>query len=494
MQETSYLEKRVVDGSQVARHDLLIHGERVPAKSGRYFETLDPSTETVIALVAEADAADVDAAVKSARDAFENTWGQMRAADRGLALLRLAELIRRDQEELVQLESLDSGKPVSAVRRQDLPAVIDTLIYYAGWADKIDGKVIPARPDALTYTVREPMGVVGAIIPWNFPLMIGMWKIAPALACGCTVVLKPAELTPLTALKIGELALEAGLPAGTLNVVPGFGKTAGQAVVDHPDIDKVTFTGSPGVGRQILRGAAGNLKRVTLELGGKSANIIFPGSDVETAVKAAGSGIFFNTGQVCSAGSRILAHRSIHDEVVERLVARAQGMRLGNPRDDKTSMGPLISQTQMERVLGYIEVGRQEGAKIATGGARHGEQGYYVAPTVFTGVEHEMRVSQEEIFGPVATVIPFDDEADAVRLANGTVYSLAAGVWTGDIAQAHRMTRKLKAGTVWVNTYGPTDVRLPWGGMRDSGFGREHGDIAIENFTEPKVVWINTGR
>ncbi|MBN9507026.1 MAG: aldehyde dehydrogenase family protein [Altererythrobacter sp.] len=475
-------------------HDLLIDGQRVPAASGRYFETRDPSTEEVIALVAEADAADVDAAVRSARAAFEGTWGQMRPADRGLALLRLAEFVRRDQEELVELESLDSGKPVSAVRRQDLPAVIDTLIYYAGWADKISGQVIPARTDALTYTVREPMGVVGAIIPWNFPLMIGMWKIAPALACGCTVVLKPAELTPLTALKIGELAVEAGFPAGTLNVVPGFGKTAGQAIVDHPDIDKVTFTGSPGVGRQILRGAAGNLKRVTLELGGKSANIIFPGSDVEKAVKAAGAGIFFNTGQVCSAGSRILAHRSIYDEVVERLVGRAQGMRLGDPRDDKTSMGPLISQTQMERVLGYIEVGRQEGAEVAIGGARHGDKGYYVSPTVFTGVEHEMRISQEEIFGPVATVIPFEDEDDAVRLANGTVYSLAAGVWTADIAQSHRMTRKLKAGTVWVNTYGPTDVRLPWGGMRDSGFGREHGDIAIENFTEPKVVWINTGR
>jgi len=475
-------------------HDLLIDGQRVPAASGRYFETRDPSTEEVIALVAEADAADVDAAVRSARAAFEGTWGQMRPADRGLALLRLAEFVRRDQEELVELESLDSGKPVSAVRRQDLPAVIDTLIYYAGWADKISGQVIPARTDALTYTVREPMGVVGAIIPWNFPLMIGMWKIAPALACGCTVVLKPAELTPLTALKIGELAVEAGFPAGTLNVVPGFGKTAGQAIVDHPDIDKVTFTGSPGVGRQILRGAAGNLKRVTLELGGKSANIIFSGSDVEKAVKAAGAGIFFNTGQVCSAGSRILAHRSIYDEVVERLVGRAQGMRLGDPRDDKTSMGPLISQTQMERVLGYIEVGRQEGAQVAIGGARHGDKGYYVSPTVFTGVEHEMRISQEEIFGPVATVIPFEDEDDAVRLANGTVYSLAAGVWTADIAQSHRMTRKLKAGTVWVNTYGPTDVRLPWGGMRDSGFGREHGDIAIENFTEPKVVWINTGR
>jgi len=476
------------------RHDLLIDGKRVPAASGRYFETRDPSTEEVIGFVAEADAADVDAAVRSARAAFEGEWGQMRPADRGLALLRLAELIRRDQDELVELESLDSGKPVSAVRRQDLPAVIDTLVYYAGWADKIAGQVIPARPDALTYTVREPMGVVGAIIPWNFPLMIGMWKIAPALACGCTVVLKPAELTPLTALRIGELALEAGIPAGVLNVVPGFGNTAGQAIVDHPDIDKVTFTGSPGVGRRILQGAAGNLKRVTLELGGKSANVISPDGDLDRAVKAAGSGIFFNTGQVCSAGSRILAHRSIYDEVVERLVGRAQGMRLGDPRDNNTSMGPLISSTQMERVLNYIEIGKTEGAQIATGGARHGERGYYVAPTVFTAVEHEMRVSQEEIFGPVAVVIPFEDEDDAVRLANGTSYSLAAGVWSADITLGHRMTKRLKAGTVWVNTYGPTDVRLPWGGMRDSGFGREHGDVAIENFTEPKVVWINTGR
>jgi len=474
--------------------DLLIDGKRVPAAAGRYFETLDPSTEQVIAQVAEADAADVDAAVRSSRAAFETVWARMRAADRGGILLKLAELIRRDQEELVQLESLDSGKPVSAVRRQDLPAVIDTLTYYAGWADKICGQVIPARPDALTYTVREPMGVVGAIIPWNFPLMIGMWKIAPALACGCAVVLKPAELTPLTALKIGELALEAGLPPGVLNVVPGFGKTAGQAIVDHPDIDKVTFTGSPGVGKQILRGAAGNLKRVTLELGGKSPNIIFPDADLDMAVKAAGAGIFFNTGQVCSAGSRILVHREVYDEVVERLAARAQGVRMGDPRDEKTSMGPLISDTQMQRVMGYIEVGRSEGAQVVAGGLRHGERGYYVAPTVFAGVEHQMRISQEEIFGPVAAVIPFEDDEDAIRLANGTSYSLAAGVWSADIARVHRFARRLKAGTVWVNTYGPTDVRLPWGGARDSGFGREHGDVAIENFTEPKVVWINTGR
>lgn len=473
---------------------LLIDGVRVPASSGRSFETLNPTTGEVLARVAEADAADVDAAVRSARAAFEGSWGHMKASERGALLLKLAELIRRNEDELVQLESLDSGKPVSAIRRQDLPAVIDTLTYYAGMADKINGQVIPARPDALTYTVREPLGVVGAIIPWNFPLMIGMWKIAPALACGCTVVLKPAEITPLTALRIGELAFEAGFPAGVLNVVPGFGKVAGQALVDHPDVDKVTFTGSPAVGRQILQSSAGNLKRVTLELGGKSANIIFPDADIDAAVKAASAGIFFNTGQVCSAGSRILVHHSIHDEVVERLAARAQTTRIGNPQDTSTGMGPLVSEVQMKRVLDYIEIGRNEGAALVTGGSRHGDAGYFVEPTVFAGVRHEMRISQEEIFGPVAAVIPFQDEEDALRIANGTVYSLAAGVWTGDIGRAHRFTRRLKAGTVWVNTYGPTDIRLPWGGARDSGFGREHGEAAIDNFTEPKVVWINTGR
>src|SRR5580700_5776533 len=309
------------------RYDLLIGGAHVSPASGRYFATVNPATGQVIAEVAEADALDVDAAVRSAREAFDGAWRRMRAADRGRLLLKLADLIRRDQDALVELESLDSGKPVSAIRRQDLPAVLDTLTYYAGLADKINGQVIPARPDALTYTVREPIGVVGAIVPWNFPLMIGMWKIAPALACGCTVVLKPAEITPLTALRLGELALAAGLPPGVLNVVPGFGAKAGAALVEHPDVDKITFTGSPEVGRQILRGAAGNLKRVTLELGGKSANIIFPDADIDAAVKAAGSGIFFNAGQVCSAGSRILAHADIYDEVIERLVARAKAIR-----------------------------------------------------------------------------------------------------------------------------------------------------------------------
>jgi aldehyde dehydrogenase (NAD+) len=374
-----------------------------------------------------------------------------------------------------------------------LPAVLDTLVYYAGWADKINGQVVPARPDALTYTVREPIGVVAAIVPWNFPLMIAMWKLAPALACGCTVVLKPAEITPLTALRLGELALAAGFPPGVLNVVTGLGATAGAALVEHPDVDKVTFTGSPAVGRQILRSAAGNLKRVTLELGGKSANIIFPDADLEAAVKAASAGIFFNSGQVCSAGSRILVHEAVYDEVVERLIVRANAVRVGNPRDRGTAMGPLVSSIQMKRVLDYIEVGQREGARLVAGGTRLGERGYFVKPTVFADVEHDMRISQEEIFGPVAAVIRFTDEEHAIRLANGTRYSLAAGVWSADIGRVHRFIRRLKAGTVWVNTFGPTDVRLPWGGAGDSGFGREHGDMAIENFTEPKAVWINTG-
>jgi aldehyde dehydrogenase (NAD+) len=473
--------------------ELLIGGRRIEPRTGQYFESINPATEQVLVRVAKAGIDDVDSAVVSARTAFEGEWGHLKASDRGRLLLTLADLIEKNADELVMLESLDSGKPVSAIRRQDLPAVIDTLVYYAGMADKINGRVIPARTDALTYTVREPLGVVGAIIPWNFPMMIGMWKIAPALACGCALVVKPAEITSLTALRIGELALEAGLPAGTLNIVTGPGSVIGKAMVDHPDIDKITFTGSPSVGRQILQGAAGNLKRVTLELGGKSANIIFPDANIDAAVKAAGSGIFFNTGQVCSAGSRILAHASIYDEVVERLAARATSMRIGDPLETSTSMGPLVSAVQMKRVLDYIDIGRDEGASVVTGGARSGDRGFYVQPTVFAGVRHEMRVSQEEIFGPVAAVIKFENDDDAIRIANGTVYSLAAGVWTADVTRAHRFTRALKAGTVWVNTYGPTDIRLPWGGARDSGLGREHGDIAIDNFTEPKSVWINTG-
>lgn len=470
---------------------LLIDGRHVEPASGRFFKTLNPATGEVIATVAEGNEVDVDRAVAAARRAFEGPWRTMRAAERGHILFRLAELMKQHADEIADLESRDAGKPIAGVLRQDLPAAIDTLTYYAGWADKIHGEVVSTRSDALTYTMREPVGVVGAIVPWNFPLMIGMWKLAPALACGCTIVMKPAELTSLSALLIGELALEAGLPPGVLNIVTGPGRVVGDAMVNHPDIDKITFTGSPGVGRGIMRGAAGNFKRVSLELGGKSANVIFDDADIDAATKAAASGIFFNAGQVCSAGSRVLAHEKVYDEVVERLTARAKSIRMGDPADRATALGPVISEKQMKSILDYVDIGRKEGATLTTGGERIGERGYFISPAVFANVKHEMRISQEEIFGPVVSVIKFKDEADALRIANGTVYSLAAGVWSRDIGRVQRFAKKVRAGTVWINTYGYTDVRLPWGGERDSGLGREHGTAAIENFTEPKAVWMN---
>jgi aldehyde dehydrogenase (NAD+) len=470
---------------------LLIDGQHVPSLSGHTFKTFNPATEQVIATIAEGNADDVDRALAAARRAFEGPWRTMRASERGQILLRLVDLMKKHADEIVALESLDAGKPISGVLRQDFPAALDTLTYYAGWADKIHGEVVSTRDDALTYTVREPVGVVAVIVPWNFPLMIGMWKLAPALACGCTIVMKPAELTSLSALRIGELALEAGLPPGVLNIVTGPGRTVGDALVTHPDVDKVTFTGSPGVGRGILRGAAGNFKRVSLELGGKSANVIFDDADVEAASKAAASGIFFNAGQVCSAGSRVLAHENVYDEVVERLTQRAKSIRIGDPADRATALGPVISEKQMKSILDYVDVGRHEGARLTTGGERVGDRGYFISPAVFADVQHEMRISQEEIFGPVVSVIKFKDEADALRIANGTAYSLAAGVWSRDIGRVQRFAKKANAGTVWINTYGYTDVRLPWGGVRDSGFGREHGTAAIDNFTEPKAVWMN---
>jgi aldehyde dehydrogenase (NAD+) len=470
---------------------LLIYGARVPALSGRTFKSLNPATEEVIATVAEGGEADVDRAVAAARRAFEGPWRTMRAAERGHILLKWAELLKQHVDEIVELESLDAGKPIAAVLRQDFPAAIDTLIYYAGWADKIGGDVVTTRDDALTYTVREPVGVVAAIVPWNFPLMIGMWKLAPALACGCTVVMKPAELTSLSALRIGELALEAGLPRGVLNIVTGPGRVAGEALVNHPDVDKVTFTGSPGVGRGIMRGAAGNFKRVSLELGGKSANVIFDDANLDAASKAAAAGIFFNAGQVCSAGSRVLVQESVYDEVVERLAARANALRIGDPQDRATALGPVISEKQMKTILDYVDIGKKEGALLVTGGEHVGDRGYFISPAVFANVKHEMRISQEEIFGPVVSVIKFKDEADALRIANGTAYSLAAGVWSRDMGRVQRFAKRARAGTVWINTYGYTDVRLPWGGERDSGLGREHGTAAIDNFTEPKAVWMN---
>jgi aldehyde dehydrogenase (NAD+) len=470
---------------------LLIEGRRVTSVSGRTFKSINPATEEIIATISEGTEIDVDHAVAAARRAFEGPWRTMRAAERGHILLRWAGLLKQHAEEIAQLESLDAGKPIAAVLRQDFPAAVDTLTYYAGWADKISGEVVSTRDDALTYTVREPVGVVAAIVPWNFPLMIGMWKLAPALACGCTVVMKPAELTSLSALRIGELALKAGLPPGVLNIVPGPGRVVGEALVNHPDVDKVTFTGSPGVGRGIMKGAAGNFKRVSLELGGKSANVIFDDADLDAATKAAAAGIFFNAGQVCSAGSRVLVHEKVYDEVVERLTLRAQSIRIGDPSDRATALGPVISEKQMNIILDYVAVGQKEGALLTTGGERVGDRGYFISPAVFANLKHEMRISQEEIFGPVVSVIKFRDEADALRIANGTSYSLAAGVWSRDIGRVQRFAKKARAGTVWINTYGYTDVRLPWGGERDSGLGREHGTAAIENFTEPKAVWMN---
>ena len=491
MMSVAYDYERDERAPTVRNELLLIDGARVRSLSGKTFKSLNPATEQVIATIAEGNEHDVDRAVAAARRAFEGPWRTMRAAERGHILLKWAELLKQHADEIAALESLDAGKPISAVLRQDFPAAIDTLTYYAGWADKISGDVVSTRDDALTYTVREPVGVVAAIVPWNFPLMIGMWKLAPALACGCTVVMKPAELTSLSALRIGELALEAGLPKGVLNIVTGPGRVVGDALVNHPDVDKVTFTGSPGVGRGIMKGAAGNFKRVSLELGGKSANVIFDDANLEAAAKAAAAGIFFNAGQVCSAGSRVLVQEQAYDEVVERLVARAETLRIGDPADRATVLGPVISEKQIRSILDYVEIGKNEGAHLATGGERVGDRGYFISPAVFANVAHEMRISQEEIFGPVVSVIKFKDEADALRIANGPAYSLAAGVWSADMGRVQRFAKKARAGTVWINTYGYTDVRLPWGGERDSGLGREHGTAALDNFTEPKAVWMN---
>lgn len=473
--------------------DMLIGGEWCEPQQGRRFETINPATEDVIADVAEAGAPDIDAAVAAARDALERgPWAKMTCAERGRILNRLAALMRERADELVLLESIDGGKPLAATRRMDLPAAIDCLEYYAGWADKISGEVVPARRDALTYVERVPVGVVAVIVPWNFALMNAVWKIAPALACGCTVVLKPAELTPLSALWLGRAALEAGLPPGVLNIVPGFGTDAGAALVSHPGIDKISFTGSPKTGQFIMRAAAEHLTKIGLELGGKSPSVVFADADLEQAVRQTASGAFFNAGQVCSAATRVLVHRSVQVAFVDKLVQRAQSLRMGDPLESDVNLGPIISARQMERVLDYIRIGREEGAEVVAGGAREGQRGYFVQPTVFADVRHEMRVAREEIFGPVLSVLAFDDEEEAVALANGTDYSLAAAVWTRDIDRAQRMSARLDAGTVWINTYGPTDARLPWGGMGgQSGIGRDLGRAALDNYTEQKVVWLS---
>lgn len=473
---------------------LFIDGKWVDSVSGKTFDTLNPATEEVITSIAEGDSADIDLAVTAARKAFEDgPWGKTDARERGRILLRVMDLIEKNKDELALLETLDNGKPISETTNADLPLVIDCLLYYAGCADKIHGETIPVRGEFFNYTLREPVGVVGQIIPWNFPLLMAAWKIAPAIACGNTVVLKPAEQTPLTALRLGEICQEAGLPDGVLNIVPGYGPTAGAALAEHMDVDKIAFTGEYTTGRIIMQAASKNLKRVSLELGGKSPNIVFADSDIDSAVAGAMTGIFFNQGEVCCAGSRLFLERSIHDEFVDKLSSRASSLSVGNPEDAGTQMGAQVSKEQFDKILGYIDAGKQEGAKLVTGGERCGEKGYFIRPTIFDAVDNNMKIAREEIFGPVVSAITFDDVDDMVRQSNLSIYGLAAAVWTRDIKKAHRLAMDLKAGTIWINTYNSFDAASPFGGFKQSGFGRELGIHALELYTQVKSVWISLG-
>ncbi len=470
---------------------LLIGGKWVPAKSGKTFETINPANEEVLALVAEGDKADVDEAVKAARKAFEEgKWRTISPHQRARNLLKVADLIDKYAEELAELESLDNGKPVSQARVIDVGGSAGIFRYFAGWPTKIYGETNPSDPSMFNYTLREPVGVCGLIIPWNFPLMMAVTKLAPALACGNTMILKPAEQTSLTAVRLGELIQEAGIPDGVVNIITGFGPGAGSSIAEHPDIDKVSFTGSTEVGKLILQASTGNLKRVSLELGGKSPNIIFPDADMGLAVRNAMNGVFYNSGQVCAAGTRIFVQQDIYDNFVGELTKASASLTLGDPLDLKTKLGPVVSREQFDRVKGYLEVGKQEGARVAIGGEASGGKGYYVKPTVFADVNNDMRIAREEIFGPVAAAIPFKDENDAVFQSNDTTYGLAAAVWTRDISRAHKVARSLKAGTVWVNCYGIVDTVMPFGGYKQSGFGREGSQHVLDLFTQIKSVYI----
>jgi phenylacetaldehyde dehydrogenase len=476
------------------KRKMLINGKWVEAASGKTFPTYNPATGEVLAQVAEGDREDINRAVAAARAAFDSgPWSKMTPSERGRLIWKLADLIEKHTEEFAQIESLDNGKPLTVARVADVPGTVDMFRYMAGWATKIEGNTIPISAFGakyLAYTLREPVGVVGQIIPWNFPLMMASWKLGPALAAGCCVVLKPAEQTPLSALLLGELVQEAGIPDGVVNVVPGYGETAGAALSAHPDVDKVAFTGSTEVGKLILQAAAGNLKKVSLELGGKSPDIVFQDADLPATVPGVSSAIFFNHGQCCCAGSRLYVEEKAFDKVVEGVSAEASKIHLGPGLDPATEMGPLVSEEQLKRVTGYLEAGFKEGAKATVGGSRYGDKGYFVKPTVLVNTDQKMKVVQEEIFGPVVTAIPFRDVDDLIAKANNTVYGLAAGVWTKDITKAHQVASKLRAGTVWINCYNIFDPALPFGGYKQSGWGREMGHEVLELYTEVKSVCL----
>jgi phenylacetaldehyde dehydrogenase len=474
---------------------MLIDGDWVDSVSGKTFPSYDPSTGEVLATVAEGDKADIDLAVKAARKAFESgPWRKMSVSERGRLIWKLADLIEQHLEEFAFLESLDNGKPLTIARAADVPLAADLFRYMAGWATKIEGNTIPIsvpytpRARYLSYTLREPIGVVGQIIPWNFPLLMAAWKLGPALATGCTIVLKPAEQTPLSALKLGELIQQAGFPEGVVNIVPGYGETAGAALAAHMDVDKVAFTGSTEVGKLIVHAAAGNLKKVSLELGGKSPNVIFKDADLDTAIPGAASAIFFNHGQCCCAGSRLYVEKQVFDKVVDGIAEQAKKIRVGPGLDASTDMGPLVSEEQLKRVCGYLDSGFSQGAKALAGGHKASDKGFFVEPTVLVNTNEEMKVVQEEIFGPVVAAMPFTEPEEIVARANDNVYGLAAGVWTNDIGKAHRTAEHLKAGTVWINCYNIFDAALPFGGYKQSGWGREMGHEVLNNYTQTKAV------
>jgi acyl-CoA reductase-like NAD-dependent aldehyde dehydrogenase len=477
-------------------YKLFIDGQWVDAQSGKTFTTPNPATGETLAEVAEADKADIDKAVAAARRAFDGKWSKMSARDRGRLLYKLSQLIEQHAAELAAIETADNGKPIKESLYVDLPQVVENFEYFAGWSTKIEGETIPVPGRMFNYTLREPLGVCGQIIPWNFPLLMAAWKLAPALAAGNTVVLKPAEQTPVGAMELGKLIQEAGFPEGVVNIVPGYGETAGAALAAHPGIDKIAFTGSTEVGKLIAKSAAENLTKVSLELGGKAPNIVFADSDLEQAVAGAMMGIFYNQGQVCCAGSRLFVEESVKEEFVSKLREKAGKIIVGDPADKNTQMGPQVSQEQLNRIKGYVDIARGEGAAVVAGGesprlADSLQGGYFFTPTIFDGVKNSMRVAQEEIFGPVVSVITFKDEDDLIKQANDTIYGLSAGIWTRDITRAHRFAREIKAGVIWINTFNMFNAASPFGGYKQSGYGREMGRHALELYTQVKSVWVD---